>query len=242
MTNNAPLQTNVQKVKPQYLTCLMMLYVTFTLMGCPLLFKIIHVGFINGPGGLVPLPLVLLLEDIIAEVYGYRVSRILLWYLLLSMLIFIFGSVLIVNMPSPADWHGEAAYQAIFNPLAKGVPIMVLGIFCGRFSNLYLITKLKVIMKGRYFGIRSIVSCLFGDLIALLIIYTFAFWSFPFSVKAHLFLSDLSVRVIYSLFGGFLGVYVVRFLKKKEGIDVYDTETKFNPFSFKLGENRKAAK
>ncbi len=234
MPNTKSAQSYVDLVKPQYLTGLLMLYITFSLMGVPLLYKFIQVGYIVGPGGLVPLPLVLFLEDVIAEVYGYRVSRMLLWYLLSSMVVFIYGSLFIIHLHSPSSWHGQSAYDAVFGPLAHGVPIMVLGIFCGRFFNLYAITRLKVIFKGRWFAMRSIVSCFAGDMIALLIIYTLAFWSFPFSVKLHLFLSDLAVRVIYSFIGGFLGMFVVRYLKKKEGVDVYDTNTRFNPFSFRL--------
>ncbi|MCD6047107.1 MAG: uncharacterized protein K0S08_754 [Gammaproteobacteria bacterium] len=228
------IQTNAQKVKPQYLTFLMMLYVTLTLVGCPVLFKIVKIGFINAPGGILPLPFVLLLEDIIAEVYGYRISRTLLWYLLFSMLLFIFSVVFIINLPSPAYWTGEAAYQQVFGSLETGVPIMVFGIFCGRFLNLYAITKLKILVKGRYFWLRSIFACLVGDIVALSIIYGVDFWDKPFAIKAHLFLSDLFVRVSYSIVGGGVGLLVVSYLKKKEGIDVYDYHTNFNPFSLSL--------
>jgi uncharacterized integral membrane protein (TIGR00697 family) len=228
------IQTGADKVKPQYLTFLMMLYVTLTLAGCPMLYKVIQVGFITAPGGILAVPIVLLLEDIIAEVYGYRISRTLLWYLLLSMLIFIFFDELVINLPSPSYWEGKAAYQAIFGALGKGVPVMVFGIFCGRFVNLYIITKLKILVKGRYFWLRSIFACLIGDIVALSIIYTIDFWSLPFSDEAHLFFSDMFVRVSYSIFGGGIGLFIVKFLKKKEGIDVYDYETNFNPFKLSL--------
>lgn len=223
-------QTNALKVKPQYLTFLTMIYVTLTLSGCPVLYKIVHVGFINAPGGLVPLPFVLLLEDVIAEVYGYRISRVLLWYLLISMLLFIFMVEFIIHMPSPAYWHGEQAYLQVFGKLDTGVPIMVFGIFSGRFLNLFVITKLKILVKGRYFWIRSVFACLAGDVISLAIIYGWAFSSAPFSTQLHLFASDMFVRVCYSIVGGFFGVLLVAFLKNRERLDVYDYFTNFNPF------------
>lgn len=232
------IQTSAVTVKPQYLTFMTMLYVTFTLIGCPVLYKLIKIGFITAPGGLLPLPIVLLLEDIIAEVYGYRISRILLWYLLTSMLLFIFFITFIINLPSPGYWHNEAAFHTVLGPLSSGVPIMVFGIFCGRFSNLFVITKLKIFTRGKYFWLRSIFSCLVGDIVALTIIYNLAFWSLPFSAKLHLFLSDMSVRVGYSIIGGFLGTYFVNFLKKKEGIDVYDLTTNFNPFKLNLNDKK----
>jgi uncharacterized integral membrane protein (TIGR00697 family) len=227
-------QTHANKVKPQYLTFLLMLYITFSLIGCPVLFKLVQVGFIVGPGGLVSLPFVLLLEDIIAEVYGYSISRTMLWYILFSMLLFIFSIEFIINLPSPSYWSGESAYQFVFGALGKGVPIMVFAIFCGRFINLYTITKLKLLTKGRNFWLRSIFACFVGDIVALTIIYGIAFHNVPFPEMVHLFLSDLFVRVAYSIVGGGIGVYIVKFLQKKEGIDVYDYKTNFNPFRLSL--------
>lgn len=228
-----PTQSDSLKVKPQYLTFLLMLYVTISLVGCPVLYKIVQLGFITAPGGIVSIPLVLLLEDIIAEVYGYKISRVLLWYILFSMLLFIFFDLFIINLPSPSYWSGEAAYQTIFGGLAKGIPIMVFAIFCGRFSNLYTITKLKILTKGRYFWLRSIVACLMGDVIALGILYGTAF-SYPLEAKIHLFLSDIFVRVSYSIIGAGPGALIVKFFKNKEGIDVYDYNTNFNPFKLSL--------
>lgn len=223
-------QLDAHKVKPQYLTFLLMLYVTLSLVGCPVLFKLIQVGFIVGPGGLVPLPFVLLLEDIIAEVYGYRISRTMLWYLLFSMIIFIFSIEFILSLPSPSYWTGQASYEYVFGSLSKGVPVMVFAIFCGRFINLYTITKLKILTKGRNFWLRSIFACFVGDIVALTIIYGIDFHNLPFAEMAHLFLSDLFVRVAHSIVGGGVGVYIVKFLQKREGLDVYDYKTNFNSF------------
>lgn len=228
------IQTQAVKVHPQYLTFLLMLYITLTLIGCPLLYKIFQIGFVVGVGGILPLPFVLLLEDVIAEVYGYKISRLMLWYLLFSMLLFIFGELWIVHLPSPSYWNHGAAFSVVFGGLAQGVPLMVFAVFCGRFLNLYVITKLKILVMGRYFWLRSVFSCLVGDLITLSILYSFGFPTLPFDAKAHLFLSDLFVRVTYSIVGGGIGVFVVRFLKKKEGIDVYDHLTNFNPFKLAI--------
>ena len=50
--------THSTKVQPQYLTFLLMLYITLTLIGCPLLYKIFEIGYIVGVGGILPLPFV----------------------------------------------------------------------------------------------------------------------------------------------------------------------------------------
>ncbi len=237
MNNAVPnFQNQTMKVKPQYLTFLLMLYVTISLAGNAVLFKIVQIGFITGPGGILVMPLILLLEDVIAEVYGYKISRALLWYILISEIIFSAIVISIIHAPSPGYWHEQGAFNSVFGSLLEGTPTLVFAIFAGRFLNLYVITKLKVLVKGRYFWIRSIFSCLCGDLVTLTIVYALLFEGMPYSVRAHLYLSDLFMRVAYSIFGGGIGVLVVRYLKKKEGLDVYDYSTVFNPFRLNVNK------
>ena len=235
MTNTIPKNQKPEiRVKPQYLTGLMMLYVTFSLIGAAVLYKLVKIGFLVGPGGILSLPFVLLMEDVIAEVYGYKISRVLLWYILISQIIFTFFVVLIVNLPSPSYWHGQVDYNFVFGNIDKGVPIMVIAIFMGRFLNLYVITKTKILMHGRLFWIRMIISCLAGDLVTLTILYPIVFSNLPLHEMMPLYLSDLFTRVTYSIVGGGPALLLVLFLKKKENIDVYDTTTNFNPFKLSM--------
>ena len=222
------------KVQPQYLTLLLMLYVTFSLIGCAVLYKIIKIDFVVGPGGILSLPFVLLMEDIIAEVYGYKISRILLWYILISQLIFTYFILMVIHLHSPSYWHIQNAYNEVFGGLGKGTTTMVVAIFIGRFTNLYVITKLKIFFKGKLFWVRSVLSSFCGDLLTLTILYTIAFSSLTFGEMSHLYLSDLFTRVLYSIIGGGPALLVVMYLKKKENIDVYDYGTNFNPFRFSL--------
>jgi uncharacterized integral membrane protein (TIGR00697 family) len=236
MQENIPagIQTTTDRVKPQYLTFLTMLYVTFSVIGCAVLYKIVKIDFVVGPGGIISLPFVLLLEDIIAEVYGYRISRALLWQTMIAQLLFTGFVIAIINMPSPIYWHGEIDYQAVFGLLSKGVPTMVVAIFCGRFLNLYIITKMKIWVRGRHFWMRSIFSSFIGDIVTLSILYPISFSALPFHEWGQLYMSDLFTRVLYSIIGGGPAVLLVRYLKRKEGIDIYDYHTNFNPFKMGL--------
>lgn len=222
------------RVKPQYLTFLLMIYVTLSLAGNAVLFKLIDLGILIGPGGILVVPLILLIEDIIAEVYGYEISRTLLWYILASELLFSLVVIGIIHIHSPSYWHEQLAFNEVFNSLSKGTPILILAVFSGRFLNIFVITKLKILTRGRFFWMRSIFSSLLGDLVTLTILYTLLFHAMSFDVKAQLYFSDLFTRVLYSIFGGGLGVLVVRFLKRKEGLDVYDYNTDFNPFKINI--------
>src|SRR3990167_4365545 len=94
---------------------LIVLYVTFSLLGTVLLYKLVEVGPGLAPGGLFFLPFVLLIEDVVAEVYGYKISRLLLWFVFLSMVIFTAGTALIIHLPSPSYWHLQPDFNQVFD-------------------------------------------------------------------------------------------------------------------------------
>ena len=140
----------------------------------------------------------------------------------------------IIHLPSPQGWHGQADFNYVFGSILTGVPALVLAIFLGRFLNLYILTKTKLKLHGRYFWIRSIVSSFFGDMVTLSILYPLAFPAWPFHQLFHFFLSDLGDRVFYSMIGGGPALLLVIYLKKKECIDIYDNLTNFNPFKTEI--------
>ncbi len=218
--------------KTKLLFFLSMLYFTINLIGVPMAYKLITFGPLVGPGGLSVLPLIFLIEDIIVELYGYKISRYLLWLIVLSTIIFTIACVAIVHMPSPSYWHSQISYEIVFDPLIKSGPAAVLAIFVGRFVNIILMTKWKIMLKGKSFWLRSVFSTLIGSSIALLVFFVLAFWGrVSFSIIESLFLSDIAVRLGYAMVGGFPVAFFVSYLKRKLGIDAFDDQVNFNPFS-----------
>jgi hypothetical protein len=49
-----------------------------------------------------------------------------------------------------------------------------------------------------------------------------------------MFKSTFSLEVIYALSLAFPASIIANFLKRKEKVDVYDHDTNYNPFNFKL--------
>lgn len=230
-----PLENRPSRTSIQFIMLFTMLYVTFNLLGCALLFKLVKIGSGLAPGGIFFLPLVLLIEDIVAELYGYKVSRALLWYILFSSLIFSVCSLIVIRLPSPEYWHFDLAYHTVFDPLLRGGPVLFMAILVGRFINIYALTKMKVLVRGRFFWIRSILSTSVGGFITLTILFGLAYGnSVPFAEIKKLFITDYSIRVLYAVFGGIPAALIVSFLKKRYEIDVFDYNTNFNPFKLSL--------
>ena len=218
-----------------YLLFLIVLYVTFNLLGTTLIYKLVVVGPGLAPGGLFVLPFVLLIEDVIAEVYGYAISRLILWLIVFSSIIFTILAFLIIHLPSPAYWHFQTDFNVVFTPMLRGAPAFMFAILIARFINIYIIAKSKIIVAGRFFWIRSIFSSMCGGLIGVFIAFLLAYGtSVPWVGIEKLILTDYFLRFIYATCGGGIAWLLVIYLKGKEKIDVYDVGTNFNPFKLSI--------
>jgi uncharacterized integral membrane protein (TIGR00697 family) len=206
--------------------------------------KIVNLGFsvftvpLSFDGGTILFPLSYIVGDILTEVYGFRASRRVIWTgfaaLALSALVFFILKVL----PGDSQWEsyaGSAAYQAILGGMSSGG--MVLASLCaywaGEFANSAILSRIKVLMKGRFLWIRTIGSTLAGEFIDSLIFVFIAslagvfMWESFRSLVLTNYLFKCAVEIIMTP----VTYAAVGFLKKKENIDAYDTGISFNPFS-----------
>ena len=104
----------------------------------------------------------------------------------------------------------------------------------GEFVNAYVLAKMKIATKGRWLWTRTIGSTLVGQLFDSVV---FVFLAFASVMDLSHLLSILTVQWLtkcaYEIVATPLTYAAVGFLKRKEGLDVYDRGTRFNPFSLK---------
>jgi len=99
------------------------------------------------------------------------------------------------------------------------------------FINSFLISKWKILIRGRYFGLRSIGASFFGDLVYAILICPIVFWgTLPTAKILITMVASFSLKVLYSFFLAYPAVWVANFIKLKEKIDVYDYRVNYNPF------------
>jgi len=100
----------------------------------------------------------------------------------------------------------------------------------GEFANSFVLAKLKITTKGRFLWLRTIGSTLVGQSLDSLVFITLAFvGTIPLSGLIIAIVTQWLAKSIYEALVTPLTYVVVNFLKRKEGLDVYDHDTRFNP-------------
>ena len=104
----------------------------------------------------------------------------------------------------------------------------------GEFANSFVLAKMKVATKGRFLWARIIGSTLVGQGLDSLVFMLIAFIGvIPRSALANAIITQWLVKSAYEAILTPLTYRIVTFLKRREGIDVYDHTTRFNPFLIK---------
>ncbi|MCL2233961.1 MAG: queuosine precursor transporter [Treponema sp.] len=191
-------------------------------------------------GGTLLFPIAYVLGDVLTEVYGFKVTRRVIWtgFITLAMVALFFFVLSI--LPGEARWEeraGTAAYNAILGGMSTGgIVLASLSAFlAGKFSNSIILSRLKVVMKGRALWVRIIGSSVVGQLIDSLIFVFVASltgvfgWELFVTLVVTNYLFKMAIEVLVLP----LTSITVRKLKQAEGIDTYDVGVSFNPFSWK---------
>lgn len=203
------------------------------------------VAVVNLPGigdwpfgaGILFFPVGYVLGDIMTEVYGYSRARRCIWAGFTALLFMAFMSWVVVALPPAADWGGQAHYEAVFGQVPRIVFASMTAFWAGEFVNSFVMAKMKVWTEGKHLWMRTIGSTIAGEGVDSLIFYPLAFlgaegWTtgLVFTVLVTQWVLKVSWEVILTP----VTYVVVGFLKRREGIDVYDERTNFTPFRAKV--------
>ena len=191
-------------------------------------------GVFQFDAGTLMFPLTYILNDVLTEVYGYGRNRRIIWTGFLALLLFA-ASIALVSLFDPAEgWDQAEAWSAVMGLAPRIVLASLIAYFMGEFVNSYVLAKLKIRAGGRAMGLRFIGSTVVGQVFDTLIFASIAFlgvigwepwqrlvWSnYVFKVGAEVLLLPLAILA-------------ANWLKKAEGVDVYDRETRFTPFRWR---------
>jgi uncharacterized integral membrane protein (TIGR00697 family) len=177
-------------------------------------------------------PITYILGDVLTEVYGYKRARKAIWIGFSCSLFAVLAITLGQYLPAQDDWHDQTAYDAILGSQWRIVAASFTAYLFGEFMNSYVLAKMKIWTKGKYLWTRTIGSTVVGQAFDTSIFLTLAFYGvMPTEVLISLIGFQWLFKICYETAATPLTYLVVNYLKRHEGIDVYDRDTKFSPFA-----------
>ncbi|WP_404712633.1 queuosine precursor transporter [Sphingomonas sp. MMS24-J13] len=183
--------------------------------------------------GILFFPVSYVLGDVLTEVYGYAYARRCVWAGFGALLFMVFMSVVVVALPPDAGWTGQAAYEAVFGQAWRIALASILAFWAGEFANSFVLARMKIMTQGKHLWTRTIGSTIVGEGVDSLIFYPVAFLyaeGWTGAQVGQVLLTQWVLKVTWEVVLTPVTYAVVGFLKRREGVDVYDTGTNFSPF------------
>ena len=184
--------------------------------------------------GVLFFPVSYIIGDVLTEVYGYARARRVIWTGFAALVFMAFMAWVVVQLPPAAGWPGQAAYEFVFGNSWRIVLASMIAFWAGEFANSYVLAKMKIWTRGRHLWMRTIGSTVVGQGLDSLIFYPLAFWGlagWPVELLWQVVLSQWAIKTAWEALLTPVTYAVVGSLKKAEGVEVFDTNTDFSPFS-----------
>lgn len=184
--------------------------------------------------GILFFPLSYVLGDVLTEVYGYARARRVVWAGFAAVLFMAFMAWVVVSMPPAPGWEGQDAYEEVFGLTPRIVFASIVAFWAGELSNAFVMARMKVWSGGKHLYQRTIGSTVVGQGVDSLLFYPIAFlgvWTTEQVVTV--LITNYALKVIWEAMLTPVTYKIVGALKRAEGVDVYDKETEFTPFSIR---------
>lgn len=185
-------------------------------------------------GGTLLFPVSYIFADVLTEVYGYERSRRVIWSGFFALFLMAFMIWLVGIIPADPLWEHQVAYHSLLMTAPRIALASIIAYFVGEFSNSYILSRMKVLTRGKHLWSRTIGSTLAGQLIDSALFVMIAFWGiWEESLIYMVFISNYLFKTLYEIVATPFTYVLVNWLKQKEAEDHYDYEINYNPFLLK---------
>ena len=196
--------------------------------------KVIQVGSITVTAGLLVFPISYIINDCIAEVWGFKKARLIIWSGFAMNFFVVALGLIAVALPAAPFWEGEQHFDFVFGMAPRIVAASLMAFLVGSFLNAYVMSKMKVASQGRNFSARAIWSTVVGETADSLIFFPVAFGGI-IAWKELLIMMGIQIvlKSMYEVMILPVTIRVVKAIKKVDGSDVYDTDISYNVLKIK---------
>ena len=196
--------------------------------------KVIQIGSLTVTAGLLVFPISYIINDCIAEVWGFKKARLIIWSGFAMNFFVVALGLIAVAIPAAPFWEGEEHFDFVFGMAPRIVAASLMAFLVGSFLNAYVMSKMKVASQGRNFSARAIWSTVVGETADSLIFFPVAVGG-VIAWKELLIMMGIQIvlKSMYEVIILPVTIRVVKAIKKIDGSDVYDTNISYNVLKVK---------
>ena len=195
--------------------------------------KVIQVGSITVTAGLLVFPISYIINDCIAEVWGFKKARLIIWSGFAMNFFVVALGLIAVALPAAPFWEGEQHFDFVFGMAPRIVVASLLAFLVGSFLNAVM-SKMKVASGGRNFSARAIWSTVVGETADSLIFFPIAFGGLIAWPELLVMMgTQIVLKSLYEVIILPITIRVVKAVKRIDGSDVYDTDISYNVLKVK---------
>ena len=196
--------------------------------------KVIQIGSLTVTAGLLVFPISYIINDCIAEVWGFKKARLIIWSGFAMNFFVVALGLIAVAIPAAPFWEGEEHFDFVFGMAPRIVAASLMAFLVGSFLNAYVMSKMKVASRGRHFSARAILSTLAGETADSLIFFPVAFGGIiAWRELLIMMCIQIILKSMYEVIILPVTIRVVKAIKKIDGRDVYDTDISYNVLKVK---------
>lgn len=194
--------------------------------------KFIAVGWLRFSGAQLLFPITYIFGDVFTEVYGYAAARRAIWNGFFGSALLAVISMIVVALPPSPDWPHQQAYATVLGFVPRIIVSSLIAYWFGEFANSFVMARMKLWTNGKHLWTRTVGSTVVGQGVDTILVMVLAFGGIMSNTDIfRAIVSGYTAKVLYEVAMTPLTYLVVNFLKRREGVDVLDVNTKFNPFS-----------
>ena len=185
--------------------------------------KVITLCGLTVTAGLLVFPVSYIINDCIAEVWGFRKARLIIWTGFAMNFFVVSLGLVAVALPAAPFWAGEEHFNFVFGMAPRIVAASLAAFLVGSFLNAYVMSRMKLRSGGRHFSVRAIASTVVGETADSLLFFPIAFGGIiAWQDLAAMMVLQIVLKSLYEVIILPVTVRVVRYVKRIDGSDVYD--------------------
>jgi len=155
---------------------LLTIFVAAYIMAPLLAVKLISIGGIIVPAGILAYSLTFPCTDITAEMYGERYARRMVIFGLIAICVSNFLIQISVYWPAADFWEQQASYQAIFGGSLRFFVAGLLAYIVSQLTDVWIFAKVRQKMDGKWLWFRNNVSTAISKFLDMTIFVLIAFY------------------------------------------------------------------